>query len=373
MADEELNNLEEPEEEDEEEESGSSAQDKINFARKQLQKQQAAGKAAQGGAKAAQGTAKAGKTIAATGEVIAAVFSNPYVLGGIAVVLIIGIIIVIMAFLPCLNGKCGRTATKATDVIKDRPNILRVLYYSADQEKRVTLILENAEDEKKIFEQIKKDNPNNAELQSAINNITSELDKLIETKASSSIVEQRKQAKIVDQLFAKFKQIYDFGTANLEDYIAFAKTKGSTLQKPPVYGLFNSPRDASPSTGRTTAGLHNGYDFPAPAGTPVIAGWDGTVGPSAPYNYEASSWALEVQSGLFIVIYGHINLNENYRKVGTSVKKGDQLGTVYNDHLDIKIKTSESAKRWIDWGGKTWRVRKSNAENENTATIDWQQ
>lgn len=360
MAQDELDeNLEEPEEE--EEEQGPSALEKADNLRGQI------GTAK----KAAQGAAKTGQALAAAGRGIALFFSNPVVLWTIVGILVLAIIILFIAYIPCLQGKCGQTPTKATDIIEDRPNILRVLYYSADEEKRVTLILENAEDEKKIFAQIKKEKPDNAELQLVTNNIISELDKLIATKASGSIAEQRKQAKIIDQLFVKFKEIYDFGTANLEEYIAFAKTKGANYQNPPIYGLFNSTREASPSTGRMYAGLHNGYDFLAPNGTPVIAGWDGTIGPAAPYNYEAASWALEVQSGLFIVIYGHINLVSAFNKVGTTVKKGDVIGTVYNDHLDIKIKTSESAKRWIDWGGKTWMVRTSNSANDNSATVEW--
>lgn len=304
-------------------------------------------------------------------KALAAIAKSPLFYYIIGFLLIIAIIVAIWAFLPCLNGKCGRTATKATDIIKDRPNILRTLYYGADPEKRVVLILENATEEKKIFEQIKKEKSGDQDINTLCDQIITELDKLIATQASQSRDEQLKQAKIIDNLFAQFKKVYDFGTANLEDYIAFAQTQGSTFQHPPVYGLFNSYR--GPSEARRYAGLHNGYDFLAPAGTPVIAGWDGTVGPLAPYNYEAASWALEVQNGPFIVIYGHINLNETYRKVGTQVKKGDQVGTVYSDHLDIKIKTSESAKRWIDWGGKTWKVRKSNAENDEPATINWQQ
>ncbi len=319
--------------------------------------------------KTAETAKKAGQLMSAISKSGFLVEVLPWILGGLA---IIAIIVLIASCIPCLGGNCGRTPTTATDVVKNRPNILTVLYYSGDKKARITLIIEHAEELKTIFEQIQKDNAGNKDINEKSQQLINLFNDLITSKASQSREELVGKAEKIDVLFSEFKNVYDFGTKNLEDYIKFANSKGSNLQNPLSYGMFNSPRTANASTGRRSDGLHNGYDFPAPAGTPVIAGWDGTVGPNPPYNYEASSWALEVNSGTFIVIYGHINItNPELRTVGTKVTKGEQIGTVYDNHLDIKIKSEDG--RWIDWGGSTWKVRTGSSydANNNTATVEW--
>lgn len=362
MADPEEEQLDQDEDQEEEEQRPNQAADIVNKVEQ--------GKKTIDNAKKTIETAKKvgqfASAIAKSGFVVEVL---PWILGGLAVIVTI---ILIAGCVPCLSGNCGRTSTTATDVVKDRPNILTVLYYSGNKEARTTLIIENAEELKTIFEKIQADNPDNKDIKDKSQKLIDQFNDLIQSKASQSHEALVGKAEEIDKLFSDFKTVYDFGTKNLEEYISFTNAHGSNLQNPPSYGMFNSPRTANASTGRKEDGLHNGYDFPAPAGTPVIAGWDGTVGPNPPYNYEASSWALEVNNGNFIVIYGHINItNKALFQVGTKVAKGEQIGTVYSDHLDIKIKSEDG--RWIDWGGSAWKVRTGNSysANNNTATVEW--
>ncbi len=96
---------------------------------------------------------------------------------------------------------------------------------------------------------------------------------------------------------------------------------------------------------RSAAGLHLGYDIAMPAGSSVAAGWSGTVTGVA--NWYGSEWGVTVESADGSrTTYGHISPKVN---VGAHVQAGDVVGTVVNDHVDVKMR--DAAGNYLDFGG----------------------
>lgn len=97
---------------------------------------------------------------------------------------------------------------------------------------------------------------------------------------------------------------------------------------------------------RRNPGLHLGYDIAMPAGTPVRAGWSGTVVSVAPWT--GTEWGITVVSGSGMeVTYGHLSPTVH---VGDGIAVGDVVGTVAYDHVDVKMR--DGAGNYVDFGGK---------------------
>jgi len=95
---------------------------------------------------------------------------------------------------------------------------------------------------------------------------------------------------------------------------------------------------------RRTAGLHLGYDIAMPAGTPVRAGWAGTVVSVAPWT--DSEWGVTVQTGSGLeTTYGHVHPAVT---VGDAMAVGSVVGTIAYDHVDVKMR--DPAGNYVDFG-----------------------
>lgn len=211
MADEPLNNLEEPVDNGEEsQEQGPGALEKANDLHRQIG---AAKKIGQAGAKTAQSAAKAAKTLAATIRTVGLVFSNPVTLSIVAGILVILIILVIMAFIPCRKGKCGRTPTEATNIINDRPTIQKILAWTGSEEELIQLILTEAPTIKKDIEEIinqKKNSKdeNDQKLVKYLEEIDQNLDKVIGTQAGTKETRREIAREIIKSFSEAKKYIY---------------------------------------------------------------------------------------------------------------------------------------------------------------------
>ncbi|MCA9781772.1 MAG: peptidoglycan DD-metalloendopeptidase family protein, partial [Candidatus Eremiobacteraeota bacterium] len=88
---------------------------------------------------------------------------------------------------------------------------------------------------------------------------------------------------------------------------------------------------------RRNAGLHLGYDIALPFGTPVSAGWGGTVVAVVPWT--ASEWGVTVRGPDGTeVTYGHISPSVVH---GQQVNTGDTVGRIAADHVDVKMRDSQ--------------------------------
>lgn len=97
---------------------------------------------------------------------------------------------------------------------------------------------------------------------------------------------------------------------------------------------------------RRNPGLHLGYDIAMPAGTPVRAGWPGTVVSVAPWT--EGEWGLTVRSASGTeVTYGHIRPSLS---VGDPVRVGTIVGSISIDHVDVKMR--DLAGNYVDFGGQ---------------------
>ncbi len=97
---------------------------------------------------------------------------------------------------------------------------------------------------------------------------------------------------------------------------------------------------------RSQPGLHLGFDIAMPAGSPVRAGWPGTVVSVAPWA--EGEWGLTVRSASGTeVTYGHIRPGLS---VGDPVQVGTVVGSVSIDHVDVKMR--DPAGNYVDFGGQ---------------------
>lgn len=95
---------------------------------------------------------------------------------------------------------------------------------------------------------------------------------------------------------------------------------------------------------RRNAGLHLGYDIALPFGTPVSAGWAGTVTAVVPWT--ASEWGVTVRGvDGSEVTYGHISPSVS---VGRPIAPGDVVGRIASDHVDVKMR--DSLGRYVPFG-----------------------
>jgi len=95
---------------------------------------------------------------------------------------------------------------------------------------------------------------------------------------------------------------------------------------------------------RRNPGLHLGYDIAMPAGTPVRAGWAGTVVSVAPWT--DSEWGVTVQTGSGLeTTYGHVHPAVT---VGDAMAVGSVVGTIAYDHVDVKMR--DPAGNYVDFG-----------------------
>lgn len=85
------------------------------------------------------------------------------------------------------------------------------------------------------------------------------------------------------------------------------------------YGMRNDP------FGGPGQKMHNGIDIPAPAGTPIIAAYDGQVAWSY-YNWSAGNWiGIDHGDGIYTV---YMHMSAMLVSEGQYVKKGDVIGLV---------------------------------------------
>jgi len=70
---------------------------------------------------------------------------------------------------------------------------------------------------------------------------------------------------------------------------------------------------------------HEGIDYPAPTGTPVLAAADGTVSETG-YTPEHGNYVMIDHGEGYVTMYAH--MEDILTEQGTEVSEGDQIGTV---------------------------------------------
>lgn len=170
----------------------------------------AAGAGAAGAGAAGAGAAGAGAAAAGTGIGAGIMAALPWILIALA---IIGIIVLLFAFLPCLQGKCGRTSTEASNMINDRPTIQKILAWTGNEEELIQLILTEAPAIKKNIEEIinqKKNSKdeNDQKLVKYLEEIDDNLDKIIATQAGTTETRREIARKIIKSFSEIKKYIY---------------------------------------------------------------------------------------------------------------------------------------------------------------------
>ena len=97
--------------------------------------------------------------------------------------------------------------------------------------------------------------------------------------------------------------------------------------------------------GRPTTSMHNGIDIPAPAGTPIIAAYDGQVAWSY-YNWSAGNWVgIDHGNGVYTV---YMHMSKMLVTEGQYVKQGDVIGLVgttgssTGNHLHFAVRLNGS-------------------------------
>ncbi len=105
------------------------------------------------------------------------------------------------------------------------------------------------------------------------------------------------------------------------------------------YGMRNDP------FGGPGQSMHNGIDIPAPAGTPIIAAYDGQVAWSY-YNWSAGNWiGIDHGNGIYTV---YMHMSKMIASEGQYVKKGDVIGLVgttgssTGNHLHFAVRLNGS-------------------------------
>ena len=91
--------------------------------------------------------------------------------------------------------------------------------------------------------------------------------------------------------------------------------------------------------------MHNGIDIPAPAGTPIVAAYDGQVAWSY-YNWSAGNWiGIDHGNGIYTV---YMHMSKMIASEGQYVKKGDVIGLVgttgssTGNHLHFAVRLNGS-------------------------------
>lgn len=98
---------------------------------------------------------------------------------------------------------------------------------------------------------------------------------------------------------------------------------------------------------RRNAGLHLGYDIALPFGTPVSAGWAGTVVAVVPWT--SSEWGVTIRAADGSeVTYGHISPTVQN---GQQIVPGDTVGRIASDHVDVKMR--DNLGRYVPFGEET--------------------
>lgn len=105
--------------------------------------------------------------------------------------------------------------------------------------------------------------------------------------------------------------------------------KQQTGQAATITSTYYSPRPAPRNR-------HLGYDFELAAGTQVRTVYPGRVVNVLPWDNEGSAvWVESTLGGKqFVTSYGHV---EPAVRVGDSIAAGTPVGTIANDHLDVKL------------------------------------
>jgi hypothetical protein len=118
---------------------------------------------------------------------------------------------------------------------------------------------------------------------------------------------------------------------------------------------------------RRNAGLHLGYDIALPFGTPVSAGWDGTVVAVVPWT--SSEWGVTVRGADGTeVTYGHITPGVVH---GQRVSTGDTVGRIASDHVDVKMRDSRGNYIPFGEGAGTAPLVAQPAVSRNSILTSW--
>jgi hypothetical protein len=94
---------------------------------------------------------------------------------------------------------------------------------------------------------------------------------------------------------------------------------------------------------RRVAGLHAGYDIAMLPGAAVRTPWAGEVVAITPWYGRELGVTIRLQNG-WEATFGHI---ETSLLVGQVLKRGDVVGSVVVDHVDVKMRTSDG--RLVDF------------------------
>lgn len=102
---------------------------------------------------------------------------------------------------------------------------------------------------------------------------------------------------------------------------------------------------------------HYGLDYPAPAGTPVLAVNDGTVVISGKYPVRGNLVAIDHGAGLVSLYFHQSRL---LVKVGDKVVRGQKIGEVgttglsAGPHLHLEMRVRGEGTNPLDWIGRLW-------------------
>jgi len=129
-----------------------------------------------------------------------------------------------------------------------------------------------------------------------------------------------------------------------------------------VSSTFYDWRDVSKY--RSVSGLHNGYDIALPAGSPVIAGWNGFVTSIAQWYGSEYGVTVTNKDGVSVT-YGHISPDV---RNGQDISIGTLLGFVVVDHVDIKMRDSQGA--FIDFGASSQSSELIIKKKDNSRCIN---
>lgn len=94
---------------------------------------------------------------------------------------------------------------------------------------------------------------------------------------------------------------------------------------------------------RSRPGLHAGYDIAMLAGSSVRTPWPGTVVAITPWYGAEYGVTVRLPNG-WDATFGHISPSVG---VGQALRRGDKLGEVVVDHVDVKIR---DAHGYVDFG-----------------------